>query len=104
MVHDEETILALRRLIADTVEPYDFTDEQLDGYLIRADSDLKIAAATIWREKAALYAELVDITEAGSSRKNSDLYKRALEQAEVLDPPVDPTATRGTVVRSITRA
>lgn len=37
--------------------------------------------ASIWRVKAARYAELVDVSEAGSSRKFSDLHKNALTMA-----------------------
>ena len=37
------------------------------------------ASATIWRKKAASYAELVDVEEAGSSHKFSQLHKNALE-------------------------
>lgn len=105
MPYTPEVITALRRLIADTTTPYDFTDLSLDAYLTAHTGDLKLTAATIWREKAAGYAELVDITEAGSSRKNSDLYKRAKELAAELDPPTDPTVVgQGTRIRAITRS
>lgn len=72
---------ALRRKggIVDDTDVY--TDDLLDEYLSATDGDLDEAAARIWREKAAAFAELVDISEAGSSRKNSDLYKNAMEQA-----------------------
>jgi hypothetical protein len=42
-------------------------------------------ASVIWREKAASYADLVDVSESGSSRKLSDLRKGALEQAAYYD-------------------
>lgn len=58
-----------------------YTDAELDVYINEAGDDLDVAAATIWQEKAASYAELVDIAEAGSSRKNSDLYKNAIDMA-----------------------
>lgn len=40
------------------------------------------ASATVWREKAARYSELVDVSESGASHKYSDLHKNALTMAE----------------------
>jgi hypothetical protein len=39
------------------------------------------ASATIWRRKAAKYASLVDVSEAGSSHALGDLQKKALDMA-----------------------
>lgn len=39
------------------------------------------ASAVVWRQKAATYAELVDVTEAGASHKFSELHKNALAMA-----------------------
>lgn len=36
------------------------------------------ASAKIWGEKAGVYAELADVTEAGASHKFSDLHRNAL--------------------------
>jgi hypothetical protein len=73
-------ILALRRLVAepDDVNGYDNTRlaELLDTPLT-----VNAAAAVVWREKAANAAELVDVSESGSSRKLSDIRKNALEMA-----------------------
>lgn len=41
--------------------------------------------AAIWRIKAARFSELVDVSEAGSSRKFSDLHKNALAMAATYD-------------------
>lgn len=43
------------------------------------------ASATIWRRKAASYADLVDVSEAGASHAFSDLYKNALDMANKFD-------------------
>lgn len=51
-------------------------------------TNLDRAAATIWREKAALLQPLVDTSESGSSRKNSDLMKNALAMAKDYDARV----------------
>lgn len=76
-----EDIAALRLKInePDDVEPY--TDAKLDALIDAASGDTDAVAADIWAQKASQYAELVDISEAGSSRKNSQLYKNALEMA-----------------------
>jgi len=43
------------------------------------------ASATIWRKKAASFAQLVDVEEAGSAHKFSQLHKNALAQVEVFE-------------------
>lgn len=65
-----------------TNEPSDatFSDTYIEG-LVDAGS-VALASATIWRRKAAIYAELVDVSEAGASRKNSDLFKNAQTMAD----------------------
>lgn len=45
------------------------------------DRGISDASAEIWRTKAAQYAELVDVSEAGSSHSFSDLQTKALEMA-----------------------
>lgn len=79
-----DQITSLRRLIADTATPFEYSDEDLSA---RLDAGLspEAIASTIWREKAASYSDLVDISESGSSRKLSDLRKAALENAAYYD-------------------
>lgn len=79
-----DQILALRRMVNDTADPHDYTDLDLNA---RLDAGLspEAIASVIWREKAAKYSELVDVSESGSSRKLSDLRKGALEQAAYYD-------------------
>lgn len=97
-------ILKLRRLVSEP-DTDTYSDEELNSRLDE-DGDINITAGTIWREKASTYAELVDISEAGSSRKNSQLYKNALEMAASFDKasaedsgtaPVDYPVTRAIV-------
>lgn len=71
----------LRTLTAASEE--DFSDSDLlDVLTVWTDgegvTDLNMAVAVVWEIKAGRYAELVDVTEAGSSRKLSDLSKNAL--------------------------
>ena len=75
-------IAALRLLVnePDNVEPY--TDAALGGRLDAASGDGNLVAYQIWTEKAATTADLVDISEAGSSRKMGDLHEQALGMAK----------------------
>lgn len=43
------------------------------------------ASARIWRLKAAKYADLVDVTEAGATERFDQLHKKALAQADYWD-------------------
>lgn len=61
-----------------TADPY--TDSEI-GQLIDALGSVNLASAAIWSRKAASYVEVVDTTEAGASRKLSDLYDRAVKEA-----------------------
>lgn len=74
-----EDVARLRRLVNEpTTDTYD--NITLSGY-IDLNGILK-AAAELWREKAAKYAELVDTTEGTSSRKMSQLRDSATKLAE----------------------
>ena len=66
-------------------EPNDatFSDEVIEALIDAGGTDS--ASAALWRKKAAAFAELVDVSEAGSSRKMSDLYKNALAMASHFD-------------------
>lgn len=65
-----------------TSEPW--TDEDIGG-LISSTGSVDLASAVIWRKKAAKYADQVDTSEAGASRKLSDLYDRAIKQAQAFE-------------------
>lgn len=98
-----EEIATLRLYVAEPDET-DWTDEML-GAVIDSSPSLNSAAVEVWDAKAAAAANLVDISEGGSSRKNSDLLKnaqamRALFAGRILEP-VD--ATRGTRIKRLVR-
>lgn len=76
----QEEIAELRLLINEPDDSNDWTDERL-GAIIDDSSSLNEAAGTAWTQKAASYADLVDVSESGSSRKLSDLRRSALEMA-----------------------
>ena len=98
---NNDTYLDLRRMTAE-VDKGRYTDTDLEIFIGKANGDLNAAAALIWREKAAMYAELVDTSEAGSSRKESDLYRNAIAQAQYFEGLVAASAT-ATVTGSRTR-
>lgn len=76
-----EQIAELRRMASEPDDSNGYTNQVL-GDLIDANSnDLNLSASAVWQEKASTYSEMVDISEAGSSRKNSQLMSNALSMA-----------------------
>jgi hypothetical protein len=99
----QQEIDQLRSLVGDT----DLTDDQL-GDIFDASQCMNQAVANVWGQKAAMYAPLVDISEAGSSRSMGQLYKNALEMSKYyysLGCPgvTPPTAATRTQTRAIVR-
>jgi len=101
----EADILSVRENVDEpTADTY--TDEYVGGLIDAGGIDS--ASAIIWEKKAAKLASLVDTSEAGASRKLSDLHKNALAMAamyrkKVFEP--DPVVRdRGVVVRKIVRS
>jgi hypothetical protein len=56
-------------------------------------------SAVVWRWKAAEYAKMVDVSEAGSSQKLSDLYNNAIGMAKQFDSLADASETSSTSTR-----
>ena len=100
-----EQIDQLRRMIDDRNTPYTYSDDELNDRLLGY--SLETVASVIWGEKAAGYADMVNMTEAGSSRSLSDLHKNALAMSSHYarlsseEDEVDPSGF--TTVRRITR-
>jgi hypothetical protein len=70
----------LRRLANYTdTDPYD--DPQLSD-MIDALGSVTRAAERIWNEKAAKFAEFVNVSESGSSRSLGDAHKNAIGMAK----------------------
>jgi hypothetical protein len=76
-------IAALRLLIAEPDET-SYTDIALGARLDAAGASQYSVAYDIWLEKAAATAELVDVSEGGSTRKMGDIYEQALGMAETM--------------------
>lgn len=74
----------LRMLIGDNTMPYEFDDDTLTT-LLAAAADSDVAIGQIWRMKAASVASLVDISESGSSRSNSQLARTYADIAKAYE-------------------
>lgn len=102
-----EQIAALRRLIAESDEST-YTDQVLSDLIDASDGNLNTVAYEVWTEKAAAAANLVDVTEGGSSRKMGELHEQALNMAEMfrnraLEATTPPTGSTGVRIRRIVR-
>lgn len=75
-----DQIRDVRERVAEPDDSNGWSDERL-ARAIDGTTTLNAAAARVWSEKAATFAELVDVSESGSSRKLSDLRKNALEMS-----------------------
>lgn len=104
-VYTPEVRMQLRRLIGDATEPYKSNDAQIDEMLTETDGNVRAAASNFWYSKATSYSESVDITEAGSSRKNSDLFKNAIALAKQYDDTdgISPDVIAPSTTRRIVR-
>jgi len=74
----------IRRMTALDPDDPTYTDSLVGGMI--DDLGMEAAIVQIWREKAAGVAELVDITESGSSRSLSKLRDAYLGMADALKP------------------
>jgi hypothetical protein len=75
---DSAQVSQLRLLISQAEDVAPYTDADLMERIDAADGNLNAVARDVWGEKAAAYADLVDTTEGGSSRKMGDLHEQAL--------------------------
>lgn len=87
----DDQLGALRRAADVSITDTVYTDTLL-GALIDS-SSVNRAALVIWREKAAAYAKMVNISEGGSSRSMSDLYNHAKEMIALYQKLVDEEST-----------
>jgi hypothetical protein len=102
-VATDDQIAELRLFTAEYDES-SYTDEAL-GLILDASSSTKVAASTVWTQKAAKYAALVNVSESGSSRNLSDLHQNALRMAATLGAGAeeDTVESTGIRIRRLTR-
>ncbi len=74
-----------------------FTQAQIDQMLVDAGGNVDRAAYDGWRQKAAIYADLVNVTEGNASRAMSDLHKHALDMVKAY------SVTSGSLTQGRTR-
>lgn len=98
---DEKTLARFRRVTALEETDTIYTDSVIDGMI--EDLTFDAAVATVWKEKAAAAAGLVDITESGSSRQLSQLRKSYLEMSTAVGPAEETAAGSGSFVVRIER-
>jgi hypothetical protein len=99
-------IADLRRLIDQPDDVAPWTDAVLSSRIdaLGVDPDLRALAGSVWSEKAASYAGLVDVKEGNSDRKLSQLHKQALSMAESFGAvPDDTNGRRATRTRQVER-
>ena len=84
-----ETIATLRRLANQPEDAEPYTNEKLNTRIDDADGDVRVVAAEIWTEKAATYADLVDVQEGSSRRALGDLYEQSIAMARQFGADVD---------------
>lgn len=102
---NNDQYLQLRRMCGENDPESSYTNTDLDVYISRTGGDLPAAAALIWGDKASEVADLVNMSEAGSSRSNSDLYTHAITQRDYYNglSGTGQTTREGSTTRRIVR-
>jgi hypothetical protein len=98
-----EQVAAVRVRVNEPDAEAPYTDEFIEQ-IIDDEGDVDMAAAAVWRYKASTFAEMVDISEAGSSRKNSQLMKNALDMAQFYGSKDAEELAERPITRPIVRA
>lgn len=96
MATSEEIAIVRRNTNEPTTTTYQ--DSEVSEYIDNAGTSG--ASSIIWRQKAATFQTMVDTSEAGASRKFSDLMKNALAMAESYEPKADGSTPVGTTPRA----
>lgn len=101
-----QELATLRDYINEPDDENGWTEEKLEAYLTTYGS-LYRAAGAAWSVKASGYAELVNVSESGSSRSLGDLFDRArnmsLYYVGLADNEDNPIVSTGPVINRIRR-
>ena len=104
---EEDELIARFRLVTG-IEVSDINDTDLADLLTENDGDVNLAAAAFFDRQATKFSRLVDVSESGSSRSLSQLYKNAVAMSDsyrkriaTSDPKAPSSHSR---TRLITRA
>ncbi len=60
-----------------------FTNDELADTINRHGQNLYLAAGEMWAVKAAIFQEMIDISESGSERRYSQLFRQASQMSEL---------------------
>jgi hypothetical protein len=99
-----EDVNRVRRNVDEPDDSNGYSDEDIGDLIDKAGIDG--ASALVWREKAAKFASLVDVTEAGATHRFSALSGNALKMAQQYDDMAaepDKVPAVGPVIRTIER-
>lgn len=81
-----DQLALVRRMINEPTDSDGWTDVVLlasaEAYFLNGDYDLRSLSASIWEEKAAKVAELVNVSESGSSRSLSQIFDHYMAMAK----------------------
>lgn len=100
-------LIELRDYINEPDNTNGWTEEKLTDYLTRYSNTLR-AASEAWAVKASQFAEVVDVSESGSSRSLGALFDRAQKMSEYYARRADEVeaevpAVTGPVIQRIRR-
>ncbi len=108
-ISDSERLrLLIGEQIPDGGQPEDtlFSEEEIATLLSDANGNFDRAAYEGWRLKAAIFANLVDVTEGNASRAQSDLQAKALDMMKVFarstEGPTEGRTRLGKLTRRLT--
>lgn len=82
-------IATLRALINESINVLPYDDATLGGWIDSRNGDVHAAAYDAWVSKSASLSSLVDISEGGSTRKNSQAYTNSLNMIKLFSPYVE---------------
>ena len=106
---NEDELIARFRLVTG-IEVSDINDTDLADLLTENDGDVNLAAAAFFDRQATKFSRLVDVSESGSSRSLSQLYKNAVAMSDsyrarnAAAPPDHEAPSSHSRTRLITRA
>lgn len=78
-------VALLRKLINEPTTD-NYTDVELGDLIDSLDGSVQFTAGSLWQQKAAKYASMIDVQEGNSVRKMSQLYQQALKMAAQFNP------------------
>lgn len=97
-----EMVQQLRDAVDEQVDADPYSNPTMRSKIAAANGNVNAVAYYIWVAKAAALSSLVDISEGGSSRKNSQAYDAARRMVDHFQAyvPTDPINIGGRISRT----